>query len=123
MSIISHEYDSIMKGIWSYTYRYAMMQVRTVDHGLQCRVADTQFTRNAEVPVTVQSLFYHGLIQFHRSSITVVCIKHIFQHLFVLLDKTATAVIAQNAKKNFLIIGQVSHTLYQVDVGMLRSLT
>ena len=102
-----------------------MMQVRTVDHGLQCRVADTQFTRNAdsEVPITVQSLFYLGLIQFHRSRITVVCIKHIFQHLFVLLDKTATAVIAQNAKKNFLIIGQVSHTLYQVDVGMLRSLT
>ena len=46
------------------------MQVRTVDHGLQCRVADTQFTRNAEVPVTVQSLFYLGLIeQAHISEI------------------------------------------------------
>ena len=100
-----------------------MMQVRTVEHGLQCRVADTQFTRNAEVPITVQSLFYLGLIHFQRSRLRIICTNHIFQHMCVLLDQDATAVIAKNAKENFLIVGQMGHTLYQIDERMLRSLT
>jgi hypothetical protein len=52
-----------------------------------------------------------------------IAIKHVFQHLFVLLDKPTAAVIVQNAKENILNVGEVCHTLDQIDMRMLRSLT
>ncbi len=55
--------------------------------------------------------------------IIIIDIQHVFQHLFILLDEPTAAVIAQNAKENILIVGEVSHTLDQIYMSMLRSLT
>ncbi len=43
-------------------YTHAKMQVLTVQHGLQRRVAYSQLARHAEIPVAVERLFYLGLI-------------------------------------------------------------
>ncbi len=55
--------------------------------------------------------------------INLIDIEHVFQHLFILLDKPLAAVIAQNAKEKFLIVGKVGNTLDQIDMSMLRPLT
>ena len=57
MTCIIQEYIKNMKD----AYCHAKVQVLVVQHGLQCRVAYPQFTRNAEVSVSVQCLFYFGL--------------------------------------------------------------
>ncbi len=57
--------------------------------------------------------------------ITLIDIEHVFQHLFMLLDRDqpSAAVIAQNAKENILVVGKVGNTLDQIDMSMLRPLT
>ncbi len=52
-----------------------------------------------------------------------IAIEQVFQHLFILLNKSTAAVIAQNAEENILVVGEVCHTLDQIDMRMLRSLT
>ncbi len=90
------------------TYTHANMQVLAIQHGLQGRVAHSQLARNAEFPVTVQRLFYLGLIQGQWSSFCNLVIYQIFQHLLILSDQSTAAVIAQNAKENILIVGEMS---------------
>ncbi len=59
------------------------------------------------------------------------CHQHFFQRLFILLDQRlfilldqpTAAVIAQNAEESILIVGEMGHTLDQIDMSMLRSLT
>ena len=83
------------------------MQVLTVQHGLQSKVANSQFARYAEIPVAVERLFYLGLIQGQWSSFYILVINQIFQHLRILLDKSTAAVIAQNSKENILVVGEM----------------
>ena len=97
---------------------------RNADTRNQSRIAYPQLTRNAEVPVSLQCLFYFGLIHVNQAGFRIV--NHILQHLFVLLDQPMAAVIAQNAKEkleNILIAGEVGHTPDQIDMRMLRALT
>ena len=54
--------------------------------------------------------------------ISLIDINHVFQHLFVLLDQPSAAVIAQNAKENILVVGEVRNTLDQINMSMLRPL-
>ena len=102
-------------------YCHAKVQVLVVQHGLQCRVAYPQFTRNAEVSVSVQCLFYFGLVHGNWARFCIV--KYVFQHLFILLDQPTAAMIAQNAQENIFIVGKMGHSLDQIDMRMFRALT
>ncbi len=62
------------------------------------------------------------LIHGQFPGIARIFIEHIFQHLFILLDTPSAAVIAQNAKEYILVVGEVSNTLDQIDMSMLRPL-
>jgi alpha-D-ribose 1-methylphosphonate 5-triphosphate synthase subunit PhnL len=59
-------------------------------------------------------LFCHAPRQLSRINVTGV--EHVFQHLLILLDKPTAALIAQNAKENILIVGEVIHTLDQIKI-------
>jgi hypothetical protein len=96
------------------------MQICLVHHGQQRRIKHTQFTGNAEISVTSQGLFHSSSIQLYCMSLTRP--NHVFQHLFVLLQKPTAAEIAQNAKEHVLDVCEMRHTLYDIDVLMLRPL-
>jgi hypothetical protein len=57
------------------------------------------------------------------SRLTVTLIKHVFQHLLVLLHKPSSAVIAKNAQEHILVVGEMSHILDEINVSVLRALT
>ncbi len=71
--------------------------------------AASQLTNDAEVSVTGQCFFYLVMIDLdcHLPGITIIGIKHVFQHLFILLDKATSRVITQNAKENILVVCEV----------------
>jgi hypothetical protein len=58
-------------------YTHAKMQVLTLQHGLQIRVAYSQLARQAEIPFAVERLFYLGLIQGQWSSFYIFVINQI----------------------------------------------
>ena len=103
--------------------RYNGTMALRVQYGPQSWVVNPQLTRNAEISVAGQGLFHFFLVHFHRAGPSTGIIDHILQHLFILLDQPTAAVIAQNAKENILVVGEVGHTLDQIDMRMLRSLT
>ncbi len=47
---------------------------------------------------------YFGLIHVYRAGFRSCIINHILQHLFILLDQSTAAVIAQNARKTSLLL-------------------
>jgi len=54
--------------------------------------------------------------------LTVTLIKHVFQHLLVLLHKPSSAVIAKYAQEHILVVGEMSHILDEINVSVLRAL-
>ena len=108
--------------ICNVTYRSANVKIPAAEHGLQSRVSHSQLAGNAEVPVTGQSLFNLFLIHSQCPVITSFFIQHVFEHLFILLDKPSAAMISENAKKYILVVGEVSNTLDQINMSMLRPL-
>ena len=110
--------------ICNVTYRSANVKIPAAEHGLQSRVSHSQLAGNAEVPVTGQSLFNLSSFLIHSQCpvITSIVIEHVFEHLFILLDKPSAAMISENAKKYILVVGEVSNTLDQIDMSMLRPL-
>ena len=46
--------------------------------------------------------------------LTVTLIKHVFQHLLVLLHKPSSAVIAKYAQEHILVVGEMSHILDEI---------
>ena len=63
MNRIRQEYDKNV----TEAYGYEKMQVLAIQHGLQSWVAYPQLTRNAEVPVSGQGLFYLFLVHVDRA--------------------------------------------------------
>ncbi len=96
------------------------MKFFPVHHGPQSRIAHTQFAGNAEISVTSQGLCHSSSIQLKFASLTRP--NHVFQQLFILLQQATAAKIAQNAKKNVLVVCELRHTLDDIDVRMLRPL-
>ncbi len=85
------------------------MQICPVHHGSKRGIQHTQFAGNAEISVTSQGLFHSSLIQLYRASLTRPNgPNHVFQHLFVLLQKPTSAVIAQNAKELVFVVSEMS---------------
>jgi hypothetical protein len=96
------------------------MQICPVHHSPKRGMQHTKFARNAEISVTSQGLFHSSSIQLYCASLTRP--NHVFQHLFVLLQKLTATVIAQNAKEHVFVVCEMSHTLDDINVCMLRPL-
>jgi hypothetical protein len=96
------------------------MQIFPIHHGQQRRIVHTQFAENAKIFVTIQGLCHSSSIQLKFASLTLP--NHVFQQLFILLQQATAAMIAQNAKKNVLLICEMCQTLENIDVCMLRPL-
>jgi hypothetical protein len=94
------------------------MQICPVHHGSKRGIQHTQLAGNAEISVTSQGLFHSSSIQLYCASLTLP--NHVFQHLFVLLQKPTAAVKAQNAKEHVVVVCEMSHTLGDINVCMLR---
>jgi hypothetical protein len=101
-------------------HRVTQMQICPVHHGSKTGIPHTQFAGNAGISVTSQGLFHSSSIQLYCASLTLP--NYVFQHLFVLLQKPTAAVIAQNAKEHVLVVCEMSHTLDDINVCMLRPL-
>ena len=81
-----------------YTYRHAKMQVFPVEHGLQCRISQSQFACNAKVPVPFQCLLILQAIHCNSaSSRTVSRLQLVCKYLLILLDEATTAVEASDS--------------------------
>ena len=107
----------------TYTYRYAKMQVFPVEHGLQCRISQSQLACNAKVPVPFQCyLNLQAIYCNSASSRTVSRLQLVCQYLLILLDEATTAVEAKNTKKNILVVCQMCNTLDEFIVCMFRAL-
>ena len=99
------------------------MQVFPVEHGLQCRISQSQLAGNAKVPVTFQCLLNTQTIHCHSASRrTVTRIQHVCQHLLILLDEATTAVVAKNTEENILVVCQMCNILDEINVSMFRAL-
>ncbi len=104
------------------------MQVFPVEHGLQCRISqsqDSQLAGNAKVRVTLQCLLNLHTINGQRvSRRTVSHIQHVCQHLLILLNEATTAVEAKNTEKNILVACQMCNILDEFSgyVSMFRAL-
>jgi hypothetical protein len=85
------------------------MQAPTVQDGLQCKEVDPELTQIAEVPVTVQacSILACSNASGLESGFQIIAINQILQHLFILLYQSMAAVIAQNARENILVVGEM----------------
>ena len=106
-----------------YTYRHAKMQVFPVEHGLQCRISQSQLACNAKVPVPFQCLLNLQAIHCNSaSSRTVSRLQLVCQYLLILLDEATTAVEAKNTKENILVVCQMCNTLDEFNVCMFRAL-
>ena len=105
------------------TYRHAKMQVFPVEHGLQCRISQSQLAGNAKVPVPFQCLLNLRTIHCNSASCrTVSRLQQVCQHLLILLDEATTAVEAKNTKENILVVCQMCNTLDEFNVSMFRAL-
>ncbi len=92
-----------------------------VEHGPESWVAHAQFACNTEISVPIQNRSNLVLIQgnlFGPSTL----VNHVFQHLLILLYKTTYAVIAKNAQEHILVVGEVRHSLNEINVNVLRTL-
>ena len=102
------------------SHRHTQMQIFPVDHCPQRRISHSQFARNTEIPVPCQGLFHS--ILFHLNVARPTWANHVLQQLFVLLQQSTAAVIAQYAKEHVLVVCEMRDTLDDIDVSMLWTL-
>ena len=99
------------------SHRHTQMQIFPIDHCPQRRISHSQFARNTEIPVSSQGLFHLSLLHLNVARLTRA--NHVLQQLFVLLQQSTAAVIAQYAKEHVLVVCEMRHTLDDIDVSML----
>ena len=102
------------------SHRHTQMQNFPVHHCPQRRISHSQFARNTEIPVPSQSLFHSSLL--HLNVVRLTRANHVLQQLFVLLQQSTAAVIAQYAKEHVLVVCEMRHTLDDINVSMLWTL-